>query len=176
MNREIDESLLDSDLLKLFQGSRPLTKKETEHLAKAGEALDDDPQFRADYLKSLFVSRILEAVEQKGISSSELARRWGKSRQYVSRILDEDQRVNFTIESMTELAALVGRRLDLVVLNPNEHTHVLRCKVPSRTVGRISSHSIEKVRDRLPANVCSMEFRPLSTFAKNSDYDPCLSA
>ncbi len=166
MKRGIDESMLDADLLELLSNSRQLTQEDLDHLGRTNEALDDDPEFRADYLKSLFVNDILQAIEEGNQSQSELARRWGKSRQYLSRILNEDRRVNFTIETMAELAALVGRRLDLLVLNPSEHVHVLRCKVPERTVRPVTAESTETRHNRF-IDFHSKEHQWLSSDSEN---------
>lgn len=101
-------SHLSEDVRSLFKQSKPLNQDELNQLAGAAAKLDDDPAFRADYLKGLFLEQIHEAIQEGNHSQS-------------------------------ELAALVGRRLELVVLNPDEHTHVLRCKVPVRKEGRIRS-------------------------------------
>lgn len=123
------------DVLKAYLATASkFNAKKRKALQAAAAELDRDPGFLADFEKSLFVEKILEAMEDQGISQSELARRWGKSRQYLSRVLDEDRRVNFTLETMFELASLVGRKLEMHVLDPDEHTHVLRCKVHPRTV------------------------------------------
>lgn len=123
------------DILRGYLATAPkFDAKKRKALQAAADELDRDPAFLADFQKSLFVEKILEAMEAQGISQSELARRWGKSRQYLSRVLDEDRRVNFTLETLFELASLVGRKIEMHVLDPNEHTHVLRCKVTPRTV------------------------------------------
>lgn len=125
---------LSDAALALFQQARKLSKSELDRLAESAGQLDEDPTFRAEYLKSLLLEQIREAMDDKGISQSELARRWGKTRQYLSRVLDEDNRVNFTLETLVELSTLVGRKVEVNLLDPSEHTHVLRCKVTPRTI------------------------------------------
>ena len=98
----------------------PVTKEELSELEKAAEDLDKDPKWRADYMKGLFVANILEAMEQKGLSQTDVATRWGKTRQYVSKILNEDKRVNFTIETITELGHSVGIRVELHMSGEDE--------------------------------------------------------
>jgi transcriptional regulator with XRE-family HTH domain len=120
--------------LALFQQARKLNKSDLDRLAEAADRLDEDPKFRAEYLKSLLVEQIREAMDDKGISQSDLARLWGKTRQYLSRVLNEDKRVNFTLETLVELSSLVGRKVEVNLLDPSENTHVLRCKVAPRTV------------------------------------------
>lgn len=174
MNNKSKDSALPDDLLALFQGARKLTQANLDKLAKATEELDQDPSFRAEYLKGLFVEHIQEAMEQKGISQSELARRWGKSRQYLSRVLSEDRRVNFTIETMVELAGLVGRKIEVHMLNPDENTHVLRCKVTPR---RVSPLDRFKDPQSSPApNVCHPEFQATTRFKGRIDDATRLSA
>lgn len=89
-------------------------------LAKAAQDLDADPAFRADLIKGIFVERILQALEERNESQSELAKRWGKSRQYLSKLLNEDKRVNFTVETMCEIVHHLGHKLEILVLRPNE--------------------------------------------------------
>ena len=50
-----------------------------------------------------------------GITKSELARQLGKSRQYVGRVLDEEEGENFTLETMAAFACAVGLRLEVAM-------------------------------------------------------------
>ena len=109
------ESLRD-----LLDRTPALSRADLEELAAAGRKLDDDPAFVADLIKSRFVENLLQAMDARGVNQSELARRWGKSRQYVSKVLAEDRRVNFTLESMAELCHLLGLRLDVRALPSSE--------------------------------------------------------
>ena len=139
---------LSDAALALFRQARKLSKADLDRLAEAAGQLDEDPKFRAEYLKSLLLEQIREAMDAKGISQSEMARRWGKTRQYLSRVLDEDKRVNFTLETLVELSALVGRKVEVNLLDPSEHTHVLRCKVTPRTVAARGDFGEVPVRSR----------------------------
>ena len=67
------------------------------------------------------------------MNQSELAKRWGKTRQYVSKLFNEDKRINFTIETMCELAHQLNRRLAIQVLEPNQVAYVMRCAVASHS-------------------------------------------
>ena len=118
---------IPSDIEKWLADSPRLTADDASALAKAAKTLDTDPEFQADYAKSRFVEDALQAMAEQGVSQSELARKWGRTRQYLSKLFNEDKRVNFTIETMVELSLLVGRKLEIHMLNPNESTHVLRC-------------------------------------------------
>jgi len=106
----------------------PLTQDlDLEALAEAGRVLDQDPEYVADYLKGLFVSEIYNAMDEQGINANQLAQRWGKSRQYLSKILNEDRRVNFTIDTIVDLMMQLDRRVELHFPHKRQHTAVIRC-------------------------------------------------
>jgi len=116
-----------SEDMKAYLGGIPeVTEADLEALRTAAQKLESDFAFQADYLKSRFVEQMLAAMEENGISKTELANRWGKSRQYISKLLNEDSHVNFTIETMCAFAHLLNRRVDLQVVRPSEVTHVIR--------------------------------------------------
>jgi transcriptional regulator with XRE-family HTH domain len=108
------------DLKKYLAGIPEVTTEDLEALRTAAKKLDQDPSFQADHLKSRFVEEILAAMEENGVNQTELANRWGKTRQYLSKLLNEDRRVNFTIETMCEVAHLLHRRVDILVMPPSE--------------------------------------------------------
>ncbi len=56
---------------------------------KKDSRLEADPLFLVEYMKATITSDIFTVMEEKSISKTELANRLGKSRQYVSRILNE---------------------------------------------------------------------------------------
>ncbi|MCX7044299.1 MAG: helix-turn-helix transcriptional regulator [Candidatus Sumerlaeota bacterium] len=95
---------------------------------------DLDPEFAADFPKSLFVEYIYEAMEDTGITKSELARRLGKSRQYVNKILREDKTVNFTVETMAAICCALGRKLDVQMMRLDERIMIMPLnRAPART-------------------------------------------
>jgi transcriptional regulator with XRE-family HTH domain len=73
--------------------------------------LERDPEFVADYLKGQLVEDILKAMEKQGITKSDLAKRLNKSRQYVTKVLNE--KANFTIETIAEVACALGTGVSL---------------------------------------------------------------
>lgn len=73
------------------------------------ERLDRDPEFLSEYMKGSLIADVNEAMEEQGISKSELAVRLGKSRQYVGKVLNEEDSNNFTIDSIAKIAAALGR-------------------------------------------------------------------
>ena len=134
---------LPEDLSAYLQQAQPLTQSDLDELGHGANVLDNDPQWRADYLKGLFVEKVLAAMEQAQINQSQLAAKWGKTRQYVSKLFNEDERVNFTIETLCEVAHLLGLRVEIQLLKPAEMPHVLRT-VPNKN----GSHRKKKTRSR----------------------------
>jgi transcriptional regulator with XRE-family HTH domain len=126
---DIPPDSLPPEIAELLANTPKTTSATMERLRKAGERLESDPAFQADFMKSLYVENVMQAMAEKGVSQSDLARRWGKSRQYLHKLLNEDKRINFTIETMVELAMLLNRRLEMHLLKKDETAHVLRCRV-----------------------------------------------
>ncbi len=127
---------LPEDIRAWFETTPRLTKADLEELRRAGAALDDDPAFCAELIKGRFVSEMLAAMEEKGQTQAEVARVWGKTRQYLNKLLNEDKRVNFTVETICELAHLLNRRIDVKVLRRDEVAHVMRCVPTERRLVR----------------------------------------
>jgi len=119
---------ISPELQELLDATPPLDELDLEGLAKATRELENDPEHIADYLKGWFVAEIWGAMYEQGITASKLANKWGKSRQYLSKILNEDRRVNFTIDSMVEIMMLLDRRVELHFPRKNEHSMVIRCQ------------------------------------------------
>jgi len=69
---------------------------------KHGERLEKDPEFLQEYMVASIVEDILQVMDEEGISKSQLAKRLGKSRQYVGRVLNET--ANFTIKSVATVS------------------------------------------------------------------------
>lgn len=64
----INTPQLSAAALALFQKARKLSKSELERLTETAGQLDEDPTFRAEYLKSLLLEQIREAMDDKGTS------------------------------------------------------------------------------------------------------------
>lgn len=114
-------------LEELLKDVPPTSELDLESYAAASHALDEDPAYVADVLKSQFVVEVCNAMQEQGIKANQLAGKWGKSRQYLSKILKEDKRVNFTIGTMVELLMQLDRRLELHFPRKGEHTFVMHC-------------------------------------------------
>lgn len=67
--------------------------------------------FYVERAKIAIAEQIAKAMKQAGVSKAELARRLGKSRAYVTQILQGD--VNFTVESLVKIAESLGYKLEL---------------------------------------------------------------
>jgi len=71
--------------------------------------LEEDPEFLAEYIKGSLVADIEEAMDQDEVNRTELARRLGSSKQYVSKVLNEEALNNFTLDSIAKMAAVLKR-------------------------------------------------------------------
>ncbi len=121
------ENQPSSGLMALFENARPVNEIDREGFARDVRKLMDKPSFKAGVIKDQFIHNILEALDEEGISQSELARRWGKSRQYLSKMLKEDKRVNYTVDTMVEVMHHLGRRVEVHFPRANERTMVIHC-------------------------------------------------
>ena len=96
----------------------------TEEVLKKIEELepidwDSDPEFVANFAKGQITEDILKAMEEDNINKSQLAEKLGKSRQYVSRVLNET--ANFTIDSLAEIACALQRKVEARIIKKNKH-------------------------------------------------------
>lgn len=117
---------LPDDIAALFENTRQASAKELTALAKAAEALHADPAFLAEISKGLVVEDILRAMQVTGLNRNTLAAKLGKSRQYIGKILDEEQPANFTIDTLAELSAALGVKLHVRMLPENERLIFVR--------------------------------------------------
>jgi len=113
-------SLSESDLDAMFASAPVLDHSELEKLEQASEALEKDPKFLADYTKGLLVEDILRGMEVNGLNQKTLAEKLGKSRQYVNKILKEERRANFTVDTLAELSTALDLKLSMRLLPPGE--------------------------------------------------------
>lgn len=120
------KTTLPDDIASLFENTRQATPADLARLDKAAAVLRADPEFLADVSKGLIVEDILRAMEAAGLNRNTLAAKLGKSRQYVGKILDEEQPANFTIDTLAELSAALGVKLHVRMLPENEHMIFVR--------------------------------------------------
>jgi len=124
----------DDMLAALLANAQEVSQQDLKELGSAVQALDQDAGFVADYLKGLIVEDVRRALKEDGITQNALADRMGKSRQYLNKVLDQDRRVNFTIETMAEISTALKRRLFIRVLGPTETATIFRVESKSQTV------------------------------------------
>ena len=105
---------LDAFAIDEFSRCHPLDEVLTDLKIKPLD-LDRDPEFVAGYLKTQFAGLIADAMKTSRISQGELARRMGVSRQYVHKILAEDESVNFTLETIAAILCALELHLNLGV-------------------------------------------------------------
>lgn len=111
---------LPADLLAYLESVPPATPEMAARVAAANRALEDDPAFQADYLKSLFVENMYAALEERRETKATLAERLGKTRQYIQKLFSEDKRVNFTVDTLCAVAHALGRRVHLHICREHE--------------------------------------------------------
>lgn len=116
---EIPDDALSDELKALIEQTPVITQERERELGDAIRSLRADPTFQAEVLKAQVVEHMLQGMEREGLNKNQLAKKWGKSRQYVGRALNEDKRVNFTLETVCEMLSLVGKRLRVVVEDIN---------------------------------------------------------
>jgi len=124
MKTEGTQEDMSPDLRAYLDGVPELTKEDLRELERAAKRLEDDPEFHAEVAQGLFVEQVLQALEERGESQNEFAKRLGKSRQYLSKILNEDRPANFTVETMCRIAHHLGRKLKVLMLRPGETARV----------------------------------------------------
>jgi transcriptional regulator with XRE-family HTH domain len=115
---------MSADLRAYLDGVPELTEDDLRELDRAAKRLEEDPDFHAEVTKGLFVEQVLQALAERGESQVAFAKRFGKSRQYLSKILNEDRRVNFTVETMCRIAHHLGRKLKVLMLRPGETARI----------------------------------------------------
>ncbi|MBN1546322.1 MAG: helix-turn-helix transcriptional regulator [Syntrophaceae bacterium] len=83
---------------------------------------EGDTEFVANSAKGQVTEDILAVMEMENINRSQLAERLGKSRQYVSRILNET--ANFTIDSLAEIAIALNRKIEVRMIGKTQHIFI----------------------------------------------------
>lgn len=122
-NRNAAESL-SPDQQTLLASTRPVESLDLKGMAEAARELERSPEHIAETRKAAFVEDVLRALDEENIGKSELARRLGKTRQQLSYMLNEEKLNNFTIETMADIAAALGRHLLVRMLGPNERIQI----------------------------------------------------
>lgn len=74
---------------------------------------DTDPEFILEGVLTKATERICELMDKHGISRAELARRLGKSRAYVTRLLNGQP--NMTLKTLIEIAVALGEGIEVFI-------------------------------------------------------------
>jgi transcriptional regulator with XRE-family HTH domain len=120
---------IPKELADLLAKTKPVSELDLHRLEKTGKEIDRDYLERAALQKALFVNSILAAMQSENLTKSEVARRMKCSRQNLNRLLNEDSAVNFTIETMSNLASATARRIEILVVGENEFAHIVKCEL-----------------------------------------------
>ena len=121
---------LSEEMRNLLADMPVVSSEDMTFLHSAAEDLENDPEFQAGCLKGHFVTAILDAMHVCNVSKSQLASQWGRTRQYLSKILNESNRANFTIDTMVELAMLLNRRLKIEVVEIEANISFTNYQIP----------------------------------------------
>lgn len=111
---------LPPEIEEMLRNARPLSEIDIEGLAEANRALNRDPEHIAGIIKAVFINDILCAMEEQGVNKNQLAKKWGKSRQYLNSVLDREKASNFTIDTIVSLSMTLGLRPQCIKLEPME--------------------------------------------------------
>ncbi len=104
---------------------------------------DRDPEIVADYQNGIIVQNILTIMEEKKISQKELAKLIGKSKQYVSRILNEKQ--NFTINTLALFSCALDCDMKIKISSKGKLTNEEFWELVEDNLPKETSHSYHQV-------------------------------
>jgi transcriptional regulator with XRE-family HTH domain len=96
--------------------------------------------YQIDRLKVEISERIYNAMKEQGVSNAELARRLGKSRAYVTKLLRGT--TNFTLESLVRIGRALSCEVEIELLTKAPKAKALSPQHSQKLFG--------KVRQRVP--------------------------
>ena len=111
---------LPPEIEEMLRNARTLSEIDIVGLAEANRAINRDPKHIAGIIKAVFINDILCAMEEQGVNKNQLAKKWGKSRQYLNSILDREKARNFTIDTIVSLSMALGLRPRCIKFEPRE--------------------------------------------------------
>ena len=114
-------------------------KTVTERFAGLLQRAESTDAYQVDRLKVGISERIYNVMKEQGVSNAELARRLGKSRAYVTKLLRGT--TNFTLESLVRIGRALSCEVELELLSKAVQTKTL---APSKAVRNTSSKSLAK--------------------------------
>ena len=114
-------------------------KAVTERFSDLLQRAELSDAFQIDRLKVEISERIYNAMNQQGVSNAELARRLGKSRAYVTKLLRGT--TNFTLESLVRIGRALSCEVEFELLPKHAQT---KASAASKAVRKSSSKTPTK--------------------------------
>ena len=123
-------------------------KAVTERFADLLQRAELSDAFQIDRLKVEISERIYNAMNQQGVSNAELARRLGKSRAYVTKLLRGT--TNFTLESLVRIGRALSCEVEFELLpKPAQTKASAASKVIRKTSSKTPTKGIRKGSKRM---------------------------
>lgn len=111
-----------------------------ERFADLLQRAESTDAYQVDRLKVEISERIYNAMKQQNVTNAELARRLGKSRAYVTKLLRGT--TNFTIESLVKIGRALSCEIEFELLTKAPKAKALSTRHSPKRFG--------KVRQRVP--------------------------
>lgn len=121
-------------------------KRTSEQFADLLQRAEQSDVFHIDRLKLEISERIYAAMKQHGTSNAELARRLGKSRAYVTKLLRGT--TNFTLESLVRIGRALSCEVEFELLPKARRARAAKFPSSKRSS---PSRLRPTVRERAPA-------------------------
>lgn len=102
---------------------------------------EGDPEFKAGVLRLAFYEDMLRIMEEKGINRTELAKRLGCTKAYITKLLSDT--TNVTIQTMAKISLALDSELS-ITLNSKE---AATGKYQKRTLGQIYGTEYEEPKE-----------------------------
>lgn len=131
-----------------YPDSKQFSQDYAAFIKSALHEMDRNPEDVAAYMKLQIASDIYAAMETQGMDQSELARRLGKSRQYVSRVLNE--RTNFTLDSLARIACALNMRVAVRFFEHDEYLDIQPSDKPKKSLVDLDMHKDSKKSKSTP--------------------------
>lgn len=73
--------------------------------------LENDPEYIAHGIRVKLAAQVVRKLKEEGLRQKDLAERLGKSKEWISRFMDES--TNFSVQNLVEVAVALGMELDI---------------------------------------------------------------
>ncbi|MCM3903734.1 MAG: helix-turn-helix domain-containing protein [Pyrinomonadaceae bacterium] len=113
------------------------SKTTSKRFADLLQSVEQSDRFQIDALKVEISEQIYRAMNRQRISNAELARRLGKSRAYVTKLLRGT--TNFTLESLVRIGRALSNEVQIsLVSKPTARRKTKRTKKRPQIAARLS--------------------------------------